>query len=167
MRVILAPGRRGRWGLLLILFIMAGWTTGCMPKVHRPEVNLAGVRLGGLGLQGGTIYVRLGVINPNRFALHANGLTYKLDLQDEDGVDEWSELVRGRCDESVRVEPEDSTIIEIPVEFRYSGIGTALRRLLDTGAVTYRISGDIAVEQPLRTTLPYRHTGRADLLEFE
>jgi hypothetical protein len=58
-------------------------------------------------------------------------------------------------------------VVEIPVEFRYAGIGTAARALLDSGTFNYRISGTVAVERPIRTDLPYRHSGTASLTRFD
>lgn len=151
-----------------LTILAAVWMSACMPRIQRPEVHLVGIRLGGLGLQGGILYVRLGVVNPNSFALRASGLTYRLELREPgDETERWSELVEGAFDRDVQVAAHDSAVVEIPVEFRYSGIGTALRSLLDSGTFSYRISGEVDVEHPIRTRLPYRHTGTTTLIRFD
>ena len=59
---------------LLLAALVVG-AAACVPRIEEPEVRLAGVRLGGLGLQGGLVYVRLSVVNPNRFGLEAASST--------------------------------------------------------------------------------------------
>ena len=144
------------------------WAGGCIPTIKQPEVELVGVRLGSLGLQGGQLNLQVSVTNPNSFALKASGFTYNIQLR-EPGVrnDSWTELAEGTFRRDVQVAAHDSTIVEIPIEFRYSGIGAAVRSLLDTGTFGYRISGTVAVEKPIRTDMPYRHTGTANLINFD
>ncbi len=153
-----------RFAALALVVLAAAWTSACLPTVQRPDVHLVGVRLGGLGLQGGLLYVQLSVVNPNDFALRASGFTYQIDLREPGEQNEsWTHLVEGVFSKDVQVAAHDSTVVEIPVEFRYAGIGTALRSLLDSGTFNYRVSGRVAVEKPIRTELPYRHTGTASL----
>jgi LEA14-like dessication related protein len=151
-----------------ILLLATLWTSACMPTIKRPEVQLVGVRLGSLGLQGGLLYVQVGVQNPNGFALRANGFTYRIELREPGQEGEaWSNLAEGVFRQEVQVAAHDSTVVEIPVEFRYSGLGTAVRSILDTGTFNYRISGKVDVEKPIRTDIPYRHTGTATLARFD
>ncbi|HEX6938449.1 MAG TPA: LEA type 2 family protein [Longimicrobiales bacterium] len=145
--------------------VVGGTTTACVPDIEEPEVRLAGVRLAGLGLEGGLLYVRLNVVNPNRFALEASGLTYDVDLG-EPGADgeRWVDVTEGTFSEELRVEDEDSTVVEIPVEFSYRGLGGAIRSVLETGTVDYRVRGTVFLEEPLATEFPYRHEGTVAVL---
>lgn len=148
---------------LLLAALVVG-AAACVPRIEEPEVRLAGVRLGGLGLQGGLVYVRLSVVNPNRFGLKAAGLTYDLDLADiQDGERRWVDLAEGTFAEKIRVEGNDSTVVEIPVEFRYSGLGSAVRSILATGTFDYRVRGEVSITEPLGTEIPYRHSGTVTL----
>lgn len=157
-----------RFATLALVVLAVAWTTACFPKIQRPDIQLVGVRLGGLGLQGGLLYVQVGVINPNDFALRASRFTYDIELREPGGETEaWTDFVDGVFDKEVQVQANDSTVVEIPIEFRYSGIGTALRSLLDSGTFSYRVSGTVSVEKPIRTELPYRHTGTASLTRFD
>lgn len=152
-----------RFAALAILLLTAA-ATACAPRVERPEIELVGVRLGGLGIQGGTLYFQIGVANPNGFTLRASGFTYTIELREPgEGPEIWSELADGVFDSAVEVRGNDSTMVEIPVEFRYSRVGAAFRSLLDSGSFNYRVSGTVSVEKPIRTELPYSHAGRADL----
>lgn len=138
----------------------------CAPRLARPDVHLVGVRLGGLGLRGGLVYVQLGVINPNDFPLEAAGLTYDVELRDPgaDGDGTWVDLAEGRFSEDVRVPARDSTVVEIPVEFTYVGASAALRSVLELGTFSYRVRGEVALSDPVRMEVPYRHSGTVSVL---
>lgn len=155
--------RLARWsvGALIIAWAAAA----CVPKIQEPEVRLAGVRLGGLGFEGGLLYVRLSVVNPNRFALESGGLSYDLDLgRAGEGGKDWLDVAEGTYAEDLRVGAHDSTVVEIPVEFRYRALGGAVRSILETGTVDYRVRGTVRLEEPLATEFPYRHSGTVTIL---
>jgi len=55
----------------------------------------------------------------------------------------------------------DSTVIRIPVAFTYAGLGVAARQLLQTGIVSYRVTGDVTVASVVGNfTVPFASTGR-------
>ncbi|MGH7483153.1 MAG: LEA type 2 family protein [Longimicrobiales bacterium] len=136
---------------------------GCLPDLEEPDVRVDGVRLGGLGLTGGFLYVELHVMNPNRFDLEADGLRYDVDLRggSEDG--DWVDFTEGEFREDIRVAGEDSTSVEIPVEFRYDALGSALRSMFRLGTLDYRITGVVQLEEPIGRDIPFRKTGRTTL----
>lgn len=139
----------GVCGLLLIL-------VGCAPNVQAPEFRVEGVRVGGIGLSGGTVFVRINLANPNRVDLAASSVAYDIDLR---GGDDWLDLTEGTLDETLTLAGEDSLELEIPVEFTYRRLGPAFRSLLDHGSVGYRLSGEVALVRPLRTRVPFRREG--------
>lgn len=152
---------------LMALVALAVAATGCGPVVQQPEIRLDSVRLGALGLQGGTLNVRLEVVNPNRFGIETSGLTYSLDLQDgalPNGDDAWLSFASGTLDEAFRIGPRDTAVVEVPLEFRFRDAGPAVRSILTHGTFDYRISGTVSVERPVRRQLPYRRTGTVSLL---
>lgn len=156
-------------GTLAALAVVLTALAACVPEIREPDVRLTGVRLAGLGLQGGVVYVEIGVSNPNRFAIEADGLTYDLDLRapaDDDGADEgsWLDLAEGTFEEDFGVEGRDSATVEIPVEFRYAAVGDVLRSVLSRGTVGYRLEGRVVLEEPLRTDLPFRRRGTVTIL---
>ncbi|MGH7501310.1 MAG: LEA type 2 family protein [Longimicrobiales bacterium] len=118
--------RTHRWeriGLATVLLALSA----CFLSFRQPEVRLAGLRLGTIGLTGGTVFARVVITNPNRFALAAEGLEYDLELGDPDRDDAWIRLADGVFDGDLRVEGSDSTLVEVPLDFRFEGLGTALR----------------------------------------
>jgi LEA14-like dessication related protein len=119
-----------------------------------PIVELKDVRVNGLGLTGGSLDVVLSVYNPNNYRLDATRMTYRLLV---DTVN----FAAGVVDNRFTVQEKDSSLVTIPVNFTYAGVGEAGRQLLNTGSVTYRVTGDVTVGTPLGSfTRPYDRTGR-------
>lgn len=147
---------------LVVVFAVAG-LAACVPNLHRPEVRLVNLQLAGLGLSGGHLRVRLGIYNPNTFALDASSLSYNVDLAQDSSDKGWLSLARGTYDQAIRVGPGDSTQVEIPVAFRYRGLGGAFRALLERGTFDYRIHGKVVLQEPIRREIPYRHRGAVSM----
>lgn len=144
---------------MLALVAVTG-ATGCMSHVKKPEVRMAGVRLGGIGLTGGLVYVRLNVTNPNRFGMETRAIRYDLDIADQSDDDEkWIDFADGVYAEPLKVGGRDSTMVEIPVEFKYNALGGAMRSILDRGTFNYRVSGEVDVREPIGTTVPFKKRG--------
>ena len=144
--------------LLAVAVATVGGASGCATlgrKVFKePVVNFQQMSITGLGLTGGSLDVVLSVYNPNNFRLDASRLTYNLMI---DSVRFGS----GALDQQFAVQSGDSTIVRLPINFTYAGIGAAGRQLLNTGAINYRVTGDMTVGTPLGNfTRPYDRTGR-------
>lgn len=122
-----------------------------------PVVDFRGLSIQSLGLTGGALEVRLGVYNPNGFNLDATRLTYNLVL---DSVQFGS----GELNDRLTITERDTTLVRIPIDFTYRGVGEAGRQLVQTGTVRYQIRGDITVGTPLGNfTRPYSGSGRYTL----
>jgi len=133
---------------------VGGCATMGLGGFKQPLVQFSNVKIRGLGLTGGALDIVLSVYNPNGFDLNATRLTYKLMVEEK-------ELGNGVLDRAFRVSDRDSTFVTIPMDFTYAGLGAAGRQLLQSGAVNYRVMGDIGVETPLgRFTVPYDQRGR-------
>jgi LEA14-like dessication related protein len=123
---------------------------------QNPVVNLRSVAVRGLGLTGGTLDVKLSVYNPNHYRLDATRLTYQVNLAG-DSV----RVASGTLDNRFTVNDNDSSVVTIPVDFTYAGIGAAGRSILNTGAVGYHVLGNVTVGSPVGSfTVPYSSTGR-------
>lgn len=121
---------------------------------REPVVTYRDAAITALGLTGGTLEVVLSVYNPNSFRLDGTGLTYRIAV---DSVP----FGNGNLTERFVVQEGDSTIVRLPLQFAYAGIGQAGRQLIQTGSVNYTVSGDITVGTPLGTfTRPYSGRGR-------
>lgn len=133
---------------------------GCSSMFKEPEVRLDGVRMAGVGLRGATLVARVHISNPNGFDLATRALTYDLELQDTEDGGEWVRLAQGTLSEPIQVGRNGSTVVEVPIEFRYSDLGPAVRSLLDRGTFGYRVSGRVELQEPISRTVPYRKSGR-------
>ena len=136
--------------------VAAGCSALGKAAFQNPVVHLRNVGLGNIGLMGGTLNVQLSVYNPNHFRLDATRLTYNLNLAGDS-----IKVASGTYDSRFTVTDNDSTLVTIPVDFTYSGIGAAGRSLLNTGAVNYHVLGDVTVGSAVGNfTVPYSSTGR-------
>lgn len=149
------------------LLVLASLAACGGPVFRQPQVTLEQVRLGGLGLSGGTLLVSLEIINPNRFALNANQLRYELSLSDpEESTDTtWVDFAEGVFDQPFSVAAGDSAVVQVPIEFSYSGIGSAANALLRRGTFTYRARGTVDLRTPLGGyDVPFSKRGTVTLL---
>jgi LEA14-like dessication related protein len=133
---------------------LSGCATIGRKVFEEPTVTFRELQVNGLGLTGGSLDVVLAVYNPNGYKLDATRFTYNLVL---DSIP----FASGAIDEKFTVQDRDSTVVRLPVQFTYSGIGSAGRQLLTSGAVNYRVTGDVTVGTPLGSfTRPYSQAGR-------
>ncbi len=136
------------------LAILSSCATLGRAAFREPVVKLQNVAITGLGISGGNVDVVLSVYNPNAYNLSALSFTYNVDV-------ESIRLGSGQLGQSFVVQQGDTTVVRLPVSFTYLGIGAAGRQLLQSGAVTYRVTGDFTVSTPIGNfTRPYDQTGR-------
>ena len=146
--------RRKIWMTVMATVALGGCASLGMGGFKEPIVQFSDVKIRGLGLSGGALDVVLSLYNPNGFDLNATRLTYKLMVEDKD-------LGNGVLDRAFRVKDRDSTFVTIPMDFTYAGLGAAGRQLLSSGAVNYRVIGDVTVNTGLGNfTIPYDQRGR-------
>jgi LEA14-like dessication related protein len=123
-----------------------------------PIVHFQDARVTGIGINGGSLEVKLSLYNPNGFKLDGTRLTYKLMV-------DTVTFGTGALADRFQVQKNDSTILTLPLSFTYSGVGEAGRQLMSTGSVNYRVLGDVTVSTPLGNfTRPYDQTGRFSTL---
>jgi len=145
-------------GVVGALIAAAGCATLGRATFKEPIVHFQDARITGLGLNGGSLEVKLSVYNPNSFRLDGTRLTYKLMV---DSVT----FGTGAIEDRFSVQEKDSTIVTLPLQFTYLGVGEAGRQLMNTGSVNYRVLGDVTVGTPLGNfTRPYDQTGRFSTL---
>ena len=122
---------------------------------QEPVVQLKDVAIQSLGLTGGNLAFKLNVYNPNAYRLDATRLTYNLAIGDN------VQLAQGALDSRFTVQSGDSTVVTIPVSFTFAGIGAVGRQLMNTGAVDYRVTGDVTVGTVVGNfTVPFSSTGK-------
>lgn len=144
------------------LFIVAGLAlvgaAGCATlgrgSFKEPIVHFQNATITGIGVTGGSVEVQLSLYNPNKFKLDGNRLTYNVWI-------DKTQLGSGALAERFTVQDKDSTIVKLPLNFTYAGLGEAGKQLMNSGSVNYRVTGDLTVGTPLGNfTRPYDQTGR-------
>ncbi|MEP6832885.1 MAG: LEA type 2 family protein [Gemmatimonas sp.] len=147
--------RAVKWSVIALLITAAA---GCAAigagGFKEPVVRLRDVTITGIGLTGGSVDVRLLIVNPNKYKLDAVKMTYKVDV---DSIP----LGDGELGDRFVVQGHDSSEVRLPVRFTYAGLGAAGQSLLKAGTLNYRVRGDFTVSTPLGNyTRPYNQTGR-------
>jgi LEA14-like dessication related protein len=133
---------------------------GCM---RTPEVELTGVRVGGIGFSGATLLAELRIENPNRFGLEADSVTFRLDAQDPQSAGTWTEVTSGTNPQRMRVGAGSTANVEIPIEFAYARLGAPLRAITRTGRFNYRVNGEVFVRRPVPKRIPFSQEGSLSL----
>jgi LEA14-like dessication related protein len=134
-------------------------------RFQQPAVRLDNVRLGSLGLSGGTLVAGLVVTNPNDYELRSGQLNFTLDLREPASTgDGWVRIAEGNIDRGLSILARDSAAIEVPIDFVWSGVGSGIRSVLESGLLDYRLNGDLAITRPLSRTVPFRRTGQIDVV---
>jgi LEA14-like dessication related protein len=148
-----------RAAMVVAVVAAAGCASLGRQAFQPPHVNLRDVRVVGLGVTGGELEVALNVRNPNNYRLDANRLEYRVFLGDS------LPLANGTMDNRATIQAGDSAIVKIPVAFTYAGLGALGRQLLQTGTVSYKVTGAVTVGSVTGNfTVPFSTTGRYSTL---
>ena len=135
------------------LAFLGGCATLGRQIFKQPAVQLQDVRLSGLGITGGNLDVVLRVYNPNGYRLDATRMHYQVKV---DSIP----VAGGEITDRNQFPSGDTTIVHIPVQFTYAGLGAAGRQLTQTGAVKYIVLGDLTVDTPIGShTFPFTTSG--------
>ena len=146
-------------GIAAAVIAVAGCSALGKQAFQQPIVHLQDVRVNGLGLNGGNLDVKLSVYNPNGYRMDATRMSYNVLVGDS------VRFAQGTVDNRFTVNGNDSSVVTIPVNFTYAGIGAAGRQLLNTGGVNYRVAGDVTVSTVVGNfSVPYSSTGRFNAL---
>jgi LEA14-like dessication related protein len=121
---------------------------------YSPTVGLRDVKMGSVGILGGSMDVTLNLYNPNDYSLVAPRVSYRVM------VDELT-VGTGVFDSDITVSSRDSARVRVPVPFSYKSVSRAGRSAAGTGTVNYRVLGHIVVGTPYgRLSAPYDRIGQ-------
>jgi LEA14-like dessication related protein len=141
--------------------------TACGPggvnpaTVLQPDVRLHHLAIRNVGLSGGTLDMALAFHNPNKINLRGTHLSAGLDI-------EGSHFGDVDMSNPFSLAGKDTTMLTVPLTFRWSGLAKAARSALDFGAVNYAIKGQFAVDAPTTGThfdVPFSGQGNVPLLK--
>jgi LEA14-like dessication related protein len=131
--------------------------------VRAPEVNLASVRVGGIGLRGASLIAELDIENENDFDIETDSITYQLFANTASTGENWQSVLQRSYTQRIVIAEDKVTRVEIPIDFNYSDFSGAARTIIDRGMLNYRIQGQAFVREPLRRTVPFTKTGSVSL----
>ena len=107
-----------------------------------PTVELAQIRVTGLGLTGGTLDLVFDVHNPNAYELRTTRMDVTITLEDTP----FGEVVMER---TVTLPRETVAEVTLPLRFTWEGVGAGARALITRGSVRYRLVGRMLVGTPI------------------
>lgn len=144
---------------LSTLALAVGASTACSSigkhVFTAPVVTFRGANVRGVGFTGTALDIYLGVQNPNSYGLKAVGAEYHVFVRDS------VEVGSGAMQDTIAVGGHDSTIVKLPLDVRWAGLGSAGVQALMSGLVDYRITGDVIAVTPFgRHTFPLNVRGR-------
>jgi hypothetical protein len=147
--------------LLLTAIALAACSAGGVNPVDliQPDVRLHHLALRNVALAGGTLDVVMAFHNPNQLTLKGTTLSAGLDI-------EGNHFGDVAFTNPFSLAGRDTTLLTLPLTFRWSGMASAARSVLDYGAVNYAISGTFSVNTPVGAPLdvPFSGQGNVPLL---
>ena len=146
---------------VLSVTVMACGPGGVNPaELIQPSVKLHHLAVKNLGIAGGTVDVVMAFNNPNGVTLKGVGLSAGLDI-------EGSHFGDIAMDNPFSLKGKDTTLVTVPLTFRWSGVGNAVRSALDYGAVNYGINGKVTIDTPAGVPfdVPFSGQGNVPLLK--
>jgi len=147
--------------VLLATVVLLG---GCGPgsvnpaDLIKPDVRLHHLAVRNVGLSGGTLDVVMAFHNPNRITLKGTSLSAGLDI-------EGNHFGDVAFSDPFSLAGKDTTLLTLPLTFRWSGLAGAARSVLDLGAVNYAINGKFTVNTPVPFDVPFSGQGSVPLLK--
>lgn len=150
--------------LLLLATLLA--VTACGPggvnpaTLIQPGVKVHHIGVKNVGISGATLDVVLAFHNPNNFTLPGTALVADLDIEN-------NRFGTINMNEPFSLGGKDTTLVTVPLSFRYASVGSAARAIIGYGAVNYKISGSFSVQTPANTALqvPFTGSGNVPLLK--
>ena len=97
--------------------------------------------------------------NPNRGSIKGTSLTGGLDIEN-------SHIGELMFTEPFKLKGHDTTLVTVPMQFRWSGAGAAAKSVLGYGTVNYRTRGTVIVDTPdgRPFEVPFTGQGSASVL---
>jgi LEA14-like dessication related protein len=141
---------------LVALFVDCGPGTVNPLTLLQPDVRLHHLSLRNVGLSGGTLDLVLAFHNPNPINLQGTRVQAGLDI-------EGSHFGDIDLTNPFSLAGKDTTLLTVPLTFRWSGVASAARSMLDYGAVNYAINGTATITAPGIPAFDVPFTGQGNV----
>jgi LEA14-like dessication related protein len=127
---------------------------------ERPTVELEAIEITWIDLSGGSLVLVLDVFNPNDFDIRTTRVEASLDLEE---TDFGKAILEG--DETLLA--GSHTLVEVPAEFTWEGVGAGARALLQRGTVRYDLESRLRIETSVGgRTVTLRHRGEVPVRDL-
>ena len=146
--------------ILAALSVVACGPGGVNPAdLIQPSVRVHHLAVRNVGLSGGTLDLVMAFHNPNQFTLKGVGLTAGLDI-------EGNHFGDVAMTNPFTLAGQDTTLLTVPLTFRWSALAGAARSVLDYGAVNYGVNGKFTINTPAGVPfdVPFSGQGNVPLL---
>jgi LEA14-like dessication related protein len=150
----------------LLPLALVALTAACGPgsvnpaNLIQPDVRLHHLAIRNVGLSGGTLDVAMAFHNPNNINLHGTTLKASLDI-------EGNHFGDVNLTNPFTLAGKDTTLVTVPLTFRWADLGSAARSVINYGAVNYGITGSftIAPVSGASFDVPFSGQGNVPLLK--
>jgi len=105
-----------------------------------PTVRVHHLGVKNAGISGGTMDVVMAFYNPNHGSIKGTSLKGGLDIEN-------SHVGALMFIEPFKLKGRDTTLVTVPMQFRWSGAGAAAKSVLGYGTVNYRTNGTVIVDR--------------------
>jgi LEA14-like dessication related protein len=140
--------------------LLAACATLGQLRFEQPTVDLQAIEITGIGVSGGSLVLVLDVFNPNDYDIRTTWVEASLGLEDTHfgtAVLEGDEVLVA----------SSRTLVEIPAEFTWEGVGAGARALLQRGALRYDLETKLRVETSIGgRTLTLRNRGEVPIRDL-
>jgi len=146
--------------LALGLLVTACGTGAVNPLTFlTPDVRLHHLALSGVGLEGGTLDVVLAFNNPNKLSVQGTRLQAGIDVDGNHFGD-------ATLSDPFNLAANDTTLITVPVQFRWADLAETARAILNDGTVRYTLRGRFGMITPMcsQCDIPFSGEGTVPLL---
>ena len=150
-----------RYALLFAASIVTacGGSTISPENLLPPTVRVDHLGMKNVGIAGGTMDVVMAVYNPNRSTIKGSAIHGTLDIENSHIGDVTS-------NQEFKLKDRDTTLVTVPMQFKWSGAGAAAKSVLGYGTVNYKMNGTITVAtsdgRPVE--VPFTGQGSASVL---
>lgn len=158
-----SPGTPLYWGMRKLLpLALVALVVACGPgtvnplSVLQPDVRLDHLSLRNVGLSGGTLDLVLAFHNPNKINLQGTRVQAGLDIEG----DHFGDI---DLSNPFSLAGRDTTLLTLPLTFRWSGVASAARSVLSYGAVNYAIKGTATITAPNIPPFDVPFTGQGNV----
>lgn len=123
--------------ILFAIFLLTGCNTiRDLANVQKPSVRYSSMSIQDLSFQNVTLLFDFEVENPNSFGVSADQYQYEFFIN-------GSEFVTGVQSESLRIENNSTTTIQVPVSLTFSEVYNTFSSLIRQDSLTYRLSTEV------------------------